>query len=196
MRSKWRLASAPYKDANLFGEAFDPILIENKDKKKTMPYMYRGVDHRYSYYPFSLIITDNCIYRQNLGPISRSFRDHLIRDMSSSYLPIVTEGNVKLLSSGPFVGQAVTAFVEANDYRTTSLISDRLQFAGQWEGTTTNVWVLQTVGLTVEFLSNLPNRFIHCPVPVNIKKRNLMEAKIRHLLEINTIKPVPEDQEG
>lgn len=37
MRSKWRLALAPYKGANLFGKALDPILIENKDKRKSCP---------------------------------------------------------------------------------------------------------------------------------------------------------------
>lgn len=37
MKSKWKLALAPYKGLVLFGEVLDPILIENKDKQKVLP---------------------------------------------------------------------------------------------------------------------------------------------------------------
>lgn len=37
MQSKWRVASAPFKGGNLFGEALDPVLVETRDKKKVLP---------------------------------------------------------------------------------------------------------------------------------------------------------------
>ncbi|XP_013925711.1 PREDICTED: vomeronasal type-2 receptor 26-like [Thamnophis sirtalis] len=36
-KAKWNLAAAPFKGPNLFGEALDPILVKNKDKKKVLP---------------------------------------------------------------------------------------------------------------------------------------------------------------
>ncbi|XP_013915501.1 PREDICTED: uncharacterized protein LOC106543922 [Thamnophis sirtalis] len=44
MRSTWRLASAPFKGGNLFGESLDPILVETRDKKKVLPYIHRQAD--------------------------------------------------------------------------------------------------------------------------------------------------------
>lgn len=40
----------PYKGTMLFGEALDPILIENKDRKKVMLGMFRRADRRPSPY--------------------------------------------------------------------------------------------------------------------------------------------------
>lgn len=40
-RTKWKLASAPYKATKLFGAALDPILVEDKDKRKVLPSSYR-----------------------------------------------------------------------------------------------------------------------------------------------------------
>ncbi|XP_013907846.1 PREDICTED: ribosomal RNA processing protein 36 homolog isoform X1 [Thamnophis sirtalis] len=50
MLSKWHLASAPFKGGNLFGDALDPVLIENKYKKKVLPSSNRRVDRRSSPY--------------------------------------------------------------------------------------------------------------------------------------------------
>lgn len=50
MRSKWRLASTPYKGAHLFGEALDTILVEGKDKKKVLSSLHRRADRRASPY--------------------------------------------------------------------------------------------------------------------------------------------------
>ncbi|XP_070798961.1 uncharacterized protein [Pituophis catenifer annectens] len=49
-KSRWRLASTPYKGSRLFGEALDPILVEDKDKRKVMPSSYRRADRKPSSY--------------------------------------------------------------------------------------------------------------------------------------------------
>ncbi|XP_060550599.1 uncharacterized protein LOC117655455 isoform X2 [Pantherophis guttatus] len=50
-KAKWRLAAAPYKAPNLFGSALDPVLIEDKDKRKIMPTSsYRRPERRYTPY--------------------------------------------------------------------------------------------------------------------------------------------------
>lgn len=41
MRSKWKLASAPFK-----GEALDLVLIKNKDKKKVMPSVSKKAERK------------------------------------------------------------------------------------------------------------------------------------------------------
>lgn len=46
LRSKWCLASSPFKGGKLFGEALDPILIENRDKKKVLPSVQHRADRR------------------------------------------------------------------------------------------------------------------------------------------------------
>ncbi|XP_058025328.1 uncharacterized protein LOC131191317 [Ahaetulla prasina] len=46
MKTKWRLAAAPFKGGSLFGEALDPILVEGKDKRKILPYVSRHSDRR------------------------------------------------------------------------------------------------------------------------------------------------------
>lgn len=46
MCSKWRLASAPFKERKLFGETLDPILVENKDKRKVLPSSHCRADRR------------------------------------------------------------------------------------------------------------------------------------------------------
>lgn len=51
LKSKWKLASAPYKGSALFGEVLDPMLIETKDKRKVLPSSYHRLDCQYS--PFS-----------------------------------------------------------------------------------------------------------------------------------------------
>lgn len=47
MKSKWRLVSSLYKGTRLFGDTLDPILIEDKDKRKVMPPSFRKPDRRY-----------------------------------------------------------------------------------------------------------------------------------------------------
>lgn len=42
--------SAPYKTPNLFGAALDPVLIEDKDKRKVLPSTYRKTDRRFTPY--------------------------------------------------------------------------------------------------------------------------------------------------
>lgn len=51
IKSKWQLASVPFKGSTLFGDALTPILVEDKDKRKVMPFSYRRPDRRYSPYP-------------------------------------------------------------------------------------------------------------------------------------------------
>lgn len=37
IKSKWKLASAPFKGSSLFGEALDSVLVDTKNRGKTMP---------------------------------------------------------------------------------------------------------------------------------------------------------------
>lgn len=39
MKSKWKLTLTPYKGSALFEEALDPILIENKEKRKVFAFL-------------------------------------------------------------------------------------------------------------------------------------------------------------
>lgn len=48
LKSKWKLASAPYKGADLFGAALEPILVEGKDKWKVLPVSYQRLDQIHS----------------------------------------------------------------------------------------------------------------------------------------------------
>lgn len=111
MRSKWRLASSPYKCANLFGEALKPILIENKDKRKIMPYMHRRADHRPSSYyqrqPFRSAESGSNV-SQFQQPSSQG---HKWFPGRSTY----RDRDVKLRSSGPFEDPAVDLFIAEND---------------------------------------------------------------------------------
>lgn len=45
-RSRCRLAAAPFKGCQLFGEVLDPILVEGKDKRKFLPQLNRRYDRR------------------------------------------------------------------------------------------------------------------------------------------------------
>ncbi|XP_070807546.1 uncharacterized protein [Pituophis catenifer annectens] len=46
VKFKWKLATAPFKGGNLFGEALEPVLIETEDKKKVLRSMCRRPDRR------------------------------------------------------------------------------------------------------------------------------------------------------
>lgn len=86
-----------------------------------------------------------------------------------------------------------------NDCRTTPPIGGQLSLHfHQWEATTSDTWVLTTVrsGLVLEFLSAPPKFFPRCPVSRDAAKWHLMEAAIQHLLEIQTIEPVPQEHQG
>lgn len=47
-KAKWKLAAAPYKATNLFGPALDPVLVEDKDKRKVFPVAYRRPQRHYT----------------------------------------------------------------------------------------------------------------------------------------------------
>ncbi|XP_060550761.1 lamina-associated polypeptide 2-like [Pantherophis guttatus] len=51
LKAKWKLAAAPYKAPDLFGEALEPVLVEDKDKRKVLPSSHRHQERRYSPYP-------------------------------------------------------------------------------------------------------------------------------------------------
>lgn len=62
VKAKWKLASAPYQTRNLFGAALEPVLVEDKDKRKVLPSSYRRPEHRYM----------PCSQRQHFRPTSAS----------------------------------------------------------------------------------------------------------------------------
>lgn len=61
----------------------------------------------------------------------------------------------------------------------------------------TNAWILRTIhfGLTLEFHSSPPTRYIQCPVPFHPVKKHLMDFEIQYHLDIEAIEPVPKNQE-
>lgn len=61
-KTKWKLASAPYASSQLFGAALEPLLIEDKNKRKILPSSYRRHERRFS--PYS--------QRQSFRPYSGS----------------------------------------------------------------------------------------------------------------------------
>lgn len=50
-------------------------------------------------------------------------------------------------------------------------------------------------GLTLEFRSSPPNRYLQCLVSRQPITKQLMNEEIQHLLDIRAIEPVPRDQE-
>ncbi|XP_013917285.1 PREDICTED: uncharacterized protein LOC106545294 [Thamnophis sirtalis] len=46
VKSKWRLASTPFKGGALFGSVLDPILIETRDKRKVLPSISAHINRR------------------------------------------------------------------------------------------------------------------------------------------------------
>lgn len=86
-----------------------------------------------------------------------------------------------------------------SDRHQTPPIGGQLQlYADQWEETTTDAWVQNTIhyGFTLEFLLQPPRAIIHCPIPKSPLKLQMMQAEINHLLEIAAIEQVPGGQEG
>ncbi|XP_034262888.1 uncharacterized protein LOC117658879 [Pantherophis guttatus] len=59
MKFKWKLASAPFKGENLFGEALEPVLIETHDNKKVLRSMSRRPNQRSQNPPFRAADTGN-----------------------------------------------------------------------------------------------------------------------------------------
>lgn len=49
-KTKWKLASAPYKAPDLVGALLEPLLIEDKDKRKILPSSYHRPERRYAPY--------------------------------------------------------------------------------------------------------------------------------------------------
>lgn len=86
---------------------------------------------------------------------------------------------------------------EAGDSPSQLPIGRLSHFLSQWKVSSSDEWVLRTVGqgLTLEFHSTPPDHYIQCPMSRNQDKRNFMEAEIQHLLEIEAIEPVPSGQE-
>ncbi|XP_032085974.1 uncharacterized protein LOC116517219 [Thamnophis elegans] len=50
-RTKWHLAGADYAGDKLFVASLDPILVEDKNKRKVFPATTRRSDHRHALYP-------------------------------------------------------------------------------------------------------------------------------------------------
>lgn len=46
VKSKWRLATAPFGGPHMFGASLEPLLVESRDKRKFLPAMSRRSDHR------------------------------------------------------------------------------------------------------------------------------------------------------
>lgn len=69
-KSKWRLAASSFTGGSLFGESLEPILIENKDKRKVLLSMTRQADHRPSPYFWkpTFRAPDNDIQQQRFFP--------------------------------------------------------------------------------------------------------------------------------
>lgn len=70
--------------------------------------------------------------------------------------------------------------------------------SNMWCSTTTDAWAIQTVslGVTLEFISTPPRRFIKCSRSPDPSKRALMEVEIQHLLSIRAIEPVSPEHQG
>lgn len=71
-------------------------------------------------------------------------------------------------------------------------------FLSQWEASISDAWVLNTIslGLSLEFTSLPPSRFIPCPISQDKLKRDLVSAAIDHLFQIAAIERVPLSQQG
>ncbi|XP_034289304.1 uncharacterized protein LOC117675085 [Pantherophis guttatus] len=190
-KSKWRLASSSFGGPKLFGAALEPLLVESKDKRRVLPNLSR---------------------RSNLGP-TRPFGLFAPR-RGASQVPVGNDpfsppnpdpriANFILppgVSPGvPFEEAGGEGSADPADGLVGLPIGGRLaSFASRWEATSSDVWVRRTVryGLSLEFISTPPDRFLHCPISRVESSRLRMASAIHHLLEIRAIEPVPQGQRG
>lgn len=165
---KCRLGSVPFKCGKLFGKALEPILLETKGRRKILPSLYRQVEQRPSLYfcrPSFQPTDTGLSYSQTTYPHRADRQIRIEPDFR-----IETDNNSRIRDH--FVALEVDPSVAKSDLRSNSPIGGRLGlFANQWEATTTNTWVLNTVrlGLTLEFLSTHPEILHTLP---HIKKQH------------------------
>ncbi|XP_039189596.1 kelch-like protein 14 isoform X2 [Crotalus tigris] len=100
--------------------------------------------------------------------------------------------------SGHFKGQDAPTGGPSDFYTALPIGGRLVHFFHQWELTSTDTWVLQTIqfGLSLEFLASPPDRFITCSISRDPLQQGLMQEAIKHLLEIQAIEPVPPDHKG
>lgn len=99
-KAKWKLASAPFAAPSLFGACLEPILIEDKDKRKVLPSSYRWPEKRYMPYaqrqPFRS-------YSGSSGPyFQRSYTQN--SDRASDRQPFRDRARNQSQSKRPFKG--------------------------------------------------------------------------------------------
>lgn len=87
VKTRWKLASAPYWAPNLFGAALEPILVEDKDKHKVMPSSYHRAERCYPPYsgsPFGHFPPQGGHFAQRQYshniPIANSFSTRAVAD--------------------------------------------------------------------------------------------------------------------
>lgn len=111
-------------------------------------------------------------------------------------LALDTDNSSKV--SDPFMAQGVIPFVAPAEVKTNTPIGGCLGLFAQWEATLSDAWVIDTVRfhLSLDFLSTSLSFFIRCSVSNDTIKRDLMDLSIQHLLDIQAIQLVPQDQHG
>lgn len=152
MKSKWKLASAPFKGGKLFGEALDPVLVECKDKRKILPTFNKKQERktlpyfRRQSFRANESSFNNTTFHRPFNQSSEWTQDRQsFRDGAGSNTPIADQ-----IEEGP----PTSPFARASDHKGLLPNRGRLQlFVSQWEETTEDSWVLHTVrlGLALEF---------------------------------------------
>lgn len=129
MRSKWRLGSAPFRGRNLFREALDPILVENKDRQKVLPSIHRRVDH----WPLPYFHRPSFRFADTGLDAPQYQRPYFQRTVRTN-LDSVTEADSHFRPSNHFGGQKIGPFTDLSDCHPRLPIGGRLSlFAIQWE---------------------------------------------------------------
>lgn len=99
-KAKWKLAAALFTAPSLFGPCLDPILVEDKDKRKVLPSSFRRADRKYTPYHHRQS------FRSYSGPSGSYYQRpyHQGSDRTSDRQPFRDRGRSQSQSKRPFRG--------------------------------------------------------------------------------------------
>ncbi|XP_053138354.1 uncharacterized protein LOC128339002 [Hemicordylus capensis] len=186
--SKNNLCALPYKGSKLFGNsALEKVLVESKDKKKTMPSAPRK--------------PDKTSFRRGYQPF-RSFRPSfgVETEISGAQEP---PGPANASPAGTLLSATIThkenIRESLNSDKDPPCLGGRLSnFLPAWLHDIKDAWALDLIrsGYRIGLISSPRPRFLPTPRSRCATKHSEMSLAIRHLLLIGAIERVPKGQEG
>lgn len=149
-RRKWRLASTPCKGAKLFGESLEPVLVESRDKRRVLSHLFRRFD-RHPFPPFC-----RPYFRPYAG-LGFQWQQRIFAPMQYNQpgQGFMDKNKLQPPKKWPFQGGSNHPFCHLQwlQGHGSHWWPDRSIFSHQWEETTMDAWVTETIksGLSLEF---------------------------------------------